>query len=407
MIEYFDIAYIAITLSSICLLTSIYKEKRILGARWNSVFFAIFFFIIAPINENINNIVYYNGKGNTDLSFAYSCLIILLFSILLLLSIFTVNSNINARSNRYIDISKFKMNLTVLQLAPWIFGIIYLYLMGWEYGYLTLREPVTEIEYFQINYLIADRFIRPGISIFNFILLNSSLKKLNKFIALCSLLIFSFPTSTPRFITVFIYLPFILLLFDSIVINKLNRILITTFILFALPMGFIISNYFRSLDYLKNIFDDNLLEVIMNTGHLDSFQSLQNTIDYVNITSGKQLIGSILFFIPRYIWPTKPVGSSSVMADSSGLSWNNIGMSLFSEGYINFGIFGVIIFSFIFVYFATKNDTMKHLNYKNIIFRYYFPGSIFIILRGDLTSAFTLIFPMIFFNLFFNLIIKK
>ena len=60
---------------------------------------------------------------------------------------------------------------------------------------------------------------------------------------------------------------------------------------------------------------------------------------------GKQLLGAMLFFIPRSIWPSKPIGSGATIAIYQRQSFKNISCPIIGEAIINFGIIGVIIFA--------------------------------------------------------------
>ena len=55
-------------------------------------------------------------------------------------------------------------------------------------------------------------------------------------------------------------------------------------------------------------------------------------------------MGVFLFFVPRSLWPEKPIGSGYVIAHENNYIHDNLSMNFFGEGYINFGIFGSIVF---------------------------------------------------------------
>ena len=61
--------------------------------------------------------------------------------------------------------------------------------------------------------------------------------------------------------------------------------------------------YYAGFDEVLNIF---------NQLHYDAFANFMGAIKYYqveNVKIGYQLLGSILFFVPRSIWPTKPLSS--------------------------------------------------------------------------------------------------
>jgi hypothetical protein len=86
-------------------------------------------------------------------------------------------------------------------------------------------------------------------------------------------------------------------------------------------------------------------------GHFDGYENLCHSIDYVRdngIVWGRQLLGAILFWVPREWWPTKPVGSAayiatSYLSTSFNVTFTNLASPLLQEAYLNFGTIGVLV----------------------------------------------------------------
>jgi hypothetical protein len=89
---------------------------------------------------------------------------------------------------------------------------------------------------------------------------------------------------------------------------------------------------------------------MFNQGHFDSYQMFMRVISDDIITYGKQLLTTVLFFVPRALWPGKSVGSGHFVSGLSRLSFSNISMNFFGEGYINFGYFGIMLFILLIAY---------------------------------------------------------
>lgn len=165
--------------------------------------------------------------------------------------------------------------------------------------------------------------------------------------------------------------------------------------LFLLSMGLLF--IFPLLDKFRNFSADNrFLEFNTNfiyQGHFDTFQSFANSVEQNFITGGYQLLGTLLFFVPRSIWPSKPIGSGAELAKSYNFTFDNISMNFLAEGYVNFGILGVFLFALIAGFalanfdFSFRHTPMGTLSSKKI-FSIFMVGSIFFILRGDLLSSF-------------------
>ena len=82
----------------------------------------------------------------------------------------------------------------------------------------------------------------------------------------------------------------------------------------------------------------------MLSGDFDAYQNLvllNRLIDATDIVWGQQLLGSLLFWVPRAFWPGKPVGTGAFLAEQINLPWKNVAMPLPGEAYVNFGWFGI------------------------------------------------------------------
>ncbi len=75
---------------------------------------------------------------------------------------------------------------------------------------------------------------------------------------------------------------------------------------------------------------------------------IQKLLDFSDITYGRQLMGALLFWVPRSFWPDKPGGSGAKMAERLGLEFTNIASPLPAEALFNFGFWGIPIFAVTF-----------------------------------------------------------
>jgi len=158
---------------------------------------------------------------------------------------------------------------------------------------------------------------------------------------------------------------------------------------------------------------------LLTSGTFDAYENTCHTIELSKIdgiTYGRQLIGSLLFFIPRQIWQNKPKGSGFVIGkylqNNYGLTYANISNPLLSEGYINFGIFGILVFAFIFGKIIAALDCLYYVSVKDstrlTIYKVLYPfllGFFFFMLRGDLMSslAYTVAFVLSFVIFIFKI----
>jgi oligosaccharide repeat unit polymerase len=164
--------------------------------------------------------------------------------------------------------------------------------------------------------------------------------------------------------------------------------LIVIFILF--PIGEIISLYrnlhIPSYDKFFNAF---------NSVHYDSWANGAGIIDFVNKTDyqyGKQLLGSIFFWVPRSLWESKSIASGQLLGIYLVENYHhwmiNIASPIMFEGYIDFGYVGVVLFALLLAIASEILDRMYSSNNTELfILASYISISYFFILRGPLLSS--------------------
>ncbi|QGQ94373.1 hypothetical protein EHS13_05355 [Paenibacillus psychroresistens] len=179
--------------------------------------------------------------------------------------------------------------------------------------------------------------------------------------------------------------------------TKISSLKFLTYILFGLFVIFPFLNFFRygltsiQLPSLNELMFSQLTEL-----HFDAYSNIIATFKYCEVygfSFGYQMLGVLLFFVPRDIWPSKPLSSGEVVGNylstMRSYEFTNISNPIISEFYINFGIIGVVIGGLLIVYMINK------LEIKMVAERYsyaLFSGYLFIIYRGDLMSAFAYCF---------------
>lgn len=227
--------------------------------------------------------------------------------------------------------------------------------------------------------------------------------KLGLILACICFLITCFPTGISRYMAASFYGGLVIICFPKTRRGNWYTIVI----LFGLIVVFPILNLFRYASQIQqavakgsisNVISSSFLE-----GHFDAHQMFISIIRYVNddgITFGQQLLGCILFFIPRSLWPGKPYGTGYTVTLAQGLSFNNVSAPLIAELFVNFGLIGIIIGGFWAGMLVTQWDK-KYWNEKNRMskIRYIYPFSMFMfffMLRGDLMSSLAYTFAQYF-----------
>lgn len=193
------------------------------------------------------------------------------------------------------------------------------------------------------------------------------------------------PTGLARNAAAMIWLPIIVLLFGK----YLRHNLFMWLMMFALFVLFPFFNLFRrwngnldfewSMDFFNDI-------------NFDASQLFMATIKTDFITWGEQLLGVLLFWFPRKFWEGKPGGSGHRLVHEHNGWWENVSMPYFSEGYVNFGFIGIILFTILLAWFTAKFDGLYWSNWRktpNLRTGYYLIllGALVFILRGDMLSS--------------------
>nr|WP_238527989.1 O-antigen polysaccharide polymerase Wzy [Aquimarina agarivorans] len=222
------------------------------------------------------------------------------------------------------------------------------------------------------------------------------------FILIFILLISAFPLSLNRGDLLTIYLPVIILYIPIFTRKWVYSIVyfIGVFIIFPILNFFRVSS--NTIDLGENLF---------LSPHLDAFHNFGHLYKEGIVTNGKQLLGSIFFFIQESNWDNRPVGTGQMIAEMKNFSYTNISMPFWGEGYANFGFFGVFIFLIVIIVFNASLDVNYHVKKcRNKIFiatYLFFLGMEFYLLRGDLFSSVkkisSFLLALVFIQLFFKL----
>lgn len=220
-----------------------------------------------------------------------------------------------------------------------------------------------------------------------------------KFIFIILALITNFPAGLARLRVAAYYLPLMLLLFKWV--RKKNNFVFL--FCFGLLLIFPFLNNFRTFSSGQSIGLGLDFEMFRSM-NFDSYQSFAFVFQNEYITFGRQLLVVLFFWVPRSIWPDKPLMSGREVANEFDLSFGQISMNYFGEGYINFGLVGVVVFaiflSYISCYFDYKFWRLLKGNIYNTFTPFYlfFIGMCFFFMRGDLMNGFSYTIFLLFAN---------
>jgi hypothetical protein len=122
---------------------------------------------------------------------------------------------------------------------------------------------------------------------------------------------------------------------------------------------------------------------------------------------GQQLGGALAFWVPRFIWPGKPLTTGELIAEQAGYSFTNLSAPLWAEFYVDGGWLLVAVG---FTIYGTLVRTLDRWNrqYQSssdlrarvvLVLVPIYAGYQFFLLRGSLMPAIAYLTPMVLFAL--------
>jgi hypothetical protein len=221
-------------------------------------------------------------------------------------------------------------------------------------------------------------------------------------------LISNFPLALARFYFAGLYLPLVFIYFKKI-ISKRYRV--SLMIIFGLLFVFPFLNQGRTTTNIED-FTFGLNMDMFIEGHFDNYQNFARVLQHNTITYGKQLLGVLLFFVPRSIYPTKAIGSGGFIAEEYNLNFDHISMNFFGEGFLNFGFIGIVLFTIILATLNSWFDKLANITKYNIsaqfkVMYYIYMSMMIFNLRGDLISSVAFTIGLVLCSVLMFLLIKN
>lgn len=145
---------------------------------------------------------------------------------------------------------------------------------------------------------------------------------------------------------------------------------------------------------------------LAGNGDFASFQqvlNVQRLVDHGGTMPGRQFAGAVLFWVPRSIWPDKPIHTGELAARFMGYPFTNLEAPLWAEAYVNGGIVALVVV-FVLYGFGSRRISDRWLAHRkalggrisalSILYAIFVPYQIFF-LRGNLLNAIAYLAPAI------------
>ena len=201
--------------------------------------------------------------------------------------------------------------------------------------------------------------------------------------------------------------------------NASKKRWITFAIIGGLVVVFPAINVFRRM---PNGSSEKVIEMIVEsiqdtylTGDYDAHQmfiSIQRWVEKDGFQNGWQLLGALLFFVPRSVWPSKPLGTGRSAFVATKQHWfKNVSAPLVSEAWVNFGVVGIIVFGILLGYVTKYVDNRYWLNKDECgMIRVIYPSLMlmfFFVQRGDLLATGSYLVAQLFIGILVHKFVVK
>jgi hypothetical protein len=194
-----------------------------------------------------------------------------------------------------------------------------------------------------------------------------------------------------------VYLGLMLVTFDRVLRGQNRRLILLTFgMVLIFP---VISIYTHSDEPWRVAVDAQKVAALIENHYTDinydAWANIYATIELVarhGMTLGHQLLGTILFYVPRSIWHAKPITTGAYIAEyliANYTMWfNNLSAPLIAEGYIDFGVVGVAAYALSLALGVHLLDRLAlHTKWSHFPIAVYFSVYLMYVLRGALMPA--------------------
>lgn len=408
------VCFLSFTVNGILFMIGIYKAIYKYSISMELIYwlFMFFFMYLAPMIQYRMDSYPWRGAV-TETEILYVNTIILLFNIFFILGRYC-EGRVRIKGFSGNGLTRWlSTGFEIKRIYRIIFSIVIclltvysVYKTGWS-GIIVSRAQATNAFYSGRNSSI-EMIVESVIpAFFTYVVAEAAQNAVSKkenyfrfFILFICLLLCFFPTTIPRFKTATIYGVIFLIIFPWS--HKGSRFFwlfsIGIFVIFPMMSAF---RYVISQDSFHKILTEGFFESYTE-GDYDAYRMLVSAVRYVlehGSTLGYQLLGVLFFFVPSAIWETKPIGSGGMLIKSELGSdvFSNVSCPFIAEGFINFGILGVILFAWLLGIFLTNLDRkywgqIQNDNGNLLCSPYLFlVFMLFFVMRGDLLSGFAYI----------------
>ena len=201
-----------------------------------------------------------------------------------------------------------------------------------------------------------------------------------------------------------VYLTLMCLFFPVLLKKRVFLAFSLFFMMVLFPASSMLTHQYGVFSGNDVSFSDVLSQITghYNDLHYDAWSNgstMFELIDEQGYGLGKQLIGTLLFFVPRSLWEDKPVSSGEMVGqylmENSTLWFSNLSFSLPYELFYDFGALGVVGAGLTLALFVASIEKKAKTSAVWQIFLVYFSFYLYFLMRGPLLPAFAYLVPVV------------
>lgn len=325
----FEIVFTFIIIATIIIMNVVTDDRKY---SLNKVFwyFSFFFMFIAPLFQYITGYRQWNHYLSNENMLKANYALIIWF----LLYAITYKLIKKKEKKKIPEINLKNRTLNFFIICSFVALAIAIVLIGFKSLFVRGENQINFDTGF-INTIISD-FIRTiPVYAITYAIYYYKKNRLNMFkiiILLILLLCLNFPVSLSRYWVGSVYIGIGLIAFGKYLGTKTFDIGIIFVFAVIFPI-FQLFKWYTLTDLVTGTTTINLIEVY-NNADFDAYSLFVRTFEYVGdfgITYGKQLFTTLLFFIPRAIWPTKSIPTGELIATAQNQAFTNLSAPLQAE----------------------------------------------------------------------------
>lgn len=374
----------------------IIKEKRKFSLNKVFWYFNLFFFFLSPLCQYLSDFSAWNYRITPEL-YLKSNIALIIWNFIYIVGYrkYDKKSKSKNKINKTNKINMSKQRTYIVLSIEILAFILAMKLIGFSNLFLRSSNDIDIGESF-INTILIN-FIRTvpvyGTVYCYWMYKDRKCGCFPMIISLFFLICLNYPASVTRYWIGAVYIGIGIIICGDFLKNRTfdYGLIITFAIVFPI---FQLFKWYNISDILLGKATKDLINVYNNVD-FDAYSMLARSFCFVednSIMKGKQLLSTLLFFIPRIIWKNKAVPTGELIAKTQGQFFTNLSCPLIGEAYVNFGYVGILIYAILFARILKKIDDMywekdeKGREYINYIYPFSL-GLLIFILRGSFHPA--------------------